>query len=63
MMDELRTLTQEREERERQRMKAELEALRFQINPHFVSNTLNSIRLDGARRQGGRDCRHDPARS
>jgi two-component system sensor histidine kinase YesM len=45
MMVELRTLTQEREERERQRMKAELEALRFQISPHFVSNTLNSIRL------------------
>ena len=45
MMEELRTLTQEREERERQRMKAELEALRFQISPHFVSNTLNSIRL------------------
>jgi two-component system sensor histidine kinase YesM len=45
MMEELRSLTQEREERERQRMKAELEALRFQISPHFVSNTLNSIRL------------------
>ncbi len=45
MMEELHTLTQEREERERQRMKAELEALRFQISPHFVSNTLNSIRL------------------
>jgi two-component system, sensor histidine kinase YesM len=45
MMEELRGLTQEREDRERQRMKAELEALRFQISPHFVSNTLNSIRL------------------
>jgi len=38
-------ITVEREERERLRMKAELEALRFQIDPHFVSNTLNSIRL------------------
>jgi two-component system sensor histidine kinase YesM len=38
-------ITVEREERERERMKAELEALRFQIDPHFVSNTLNSIRL------------------
>ena len=38
-------ITVEREERERARMKAEMEALRFQIDPHFVSNTLNSIRL------------------
>ncbi len=38
-------ITVEREERERARMKAELDALRFQIDPHFVSNTLNSIRL------------------
>jgi two-component system, sensor histidine kinase YesM len=40
-----RFITTEREERERARMKAELAALRFQIDPHFVSNTLNSIRL------------------
>jgi two-component system sensor histidine kinase YesM len=45
MMDQIRSLTLEKEERNRQRMKAEREALRFQINPHFVSNTLNSIRL------------------
>jgi two-component system sensor histidine kinase YesM len=45
MMDEIRQLTREREQRERERVKAELEALRFQINPHFVSNTLSSIRL------------------
>lgn len=38
-------ITVEREERERERLKTELEALRFQIDPHFVSNTLNSIRL------------------
>jgi signal transduction histidine kinase len=38
-------ITVDREERERERMKTELEALRFQIDPHFVSNTLNSIRL------------------
>ena len=45
MMEEIRTLTLEKEVQDRQRMKAEIEALRFQINPHFVSNTLNSIRL------------------
>jgi two-component system sensor histidine kinase YesM len=45
MMDRIRALTREKDERDRQRMKAEMEALRFQINPHFVSNTLNSIRL------------------
>jgi two-component system sensor histidine kinase YesM len=45
MMEQIRSLTAEKEQRERQRMKAEMEALRFQINPHFVSNTLNSIRL------------------
>ena len=45
MMDEIRELTREREQRERERVKAELEALRFQINPHFISNTLSSIRL------------------
>jgi len=38
-------LARERELRERERVKAELEALRFQISPHFVSNTLSSIRL------------------
>jgi two-component system sensor histidine kinase YesM len=45
MMDAIRQLTREREQREQERVKAELEALRFQINPHFVSNTLSSIRL------------------
>jgi signal transduction histidine kinase len=38
-------LAREREQRERERVRAELEALRFQINPHFVSNTLGSVRL------------------
>jgi len=45
MMDQIRSLTAEKEERNRQRLKVEMEALRFQINPHFISNTLNSIRL------------------
>lgn len=35
----------EHERLERDRIAAELEALRYQINPHFISNTLNSIRM------------------
>jgi two-component system sensor histidine kinase YesM len=38
-------LAAERERTERDRLAAELEALRYQINPHFIANTLNSIRL------------------
>ena len=30
---------------ERERLATELEALRYQINPHFIANTLNSIKL------------------
>jgi two-component system, sensor histidine kinase YesM len=29
----------------REKLTAEIQALQFQINPHFISNTLNSIRL------------------
>lgn len=45
MVGEIESLIADREERERERLAAELEALRYQINPHFVANTLNSIRL------------------
>ena len=38
-------LSSERERTERERLAIELEALRYQINPHFIANTLNSIRL------------------
>jgi len=44
----------ERERTERERLAAELEALRYQINPHFIANTLNSIKLmASAARAGG----------
>lgn len=45
MVEETERLQDERERMERDRLAAELEALRYQINPHFISNTLNSIRL------------------
>jgi len=38
-------LDAERRRAERERLTAELEALRYQINPHFIANTLNSIKL------------------
>jgi len=45
MVEETERLQAEREEMERDRLAAELDALRYQINPHFITNTLNSIRL------------------
>ncbi len=45
MVEETERLVRERERSERERLSAELDALRYQINPHFVANTLNSIRL------------------
>ena len=45
MVDESRRLAAERDLSERERLSAELDALRYRIDPHFVVNTLSSIRL------------------
>lgn len=45
MVLEIKNLMRERDFKERERSKAEIEALQSQINPHFISNTLGSIRL------------------
>jgi two-component system, sensor histidine kinase YesM len=45
MVEETHRLQAERERTERERLATELDALRYQINPHFIANTLNSIRL------------------
>jgi len=45
MVGEIDLLTTEIKEEQKERLKAEIEALRYQLNPHFLCNTLNSIRL------------------
>ncbi|MBB6671421.1 cache domain-containing sensor histidine kinase [Cohnella nanjingensis] len=45
MMDRIKALIRQREEEEKAKRKAEFAALQSQINPHFMINTLNSIRL------------------
>lgn len=54
MVEETQRLQAERARSERERLAAELDALRYQINPHFVANTLHSIRLmaQAARAEG-----------
>jgi len=45
MVQEIKNLIKERDKIAGEKSKAEIEALQSQINPHFISNTLNSIRL------------------
>jgi len=45
MVAEIRRLDVERQQQSQRRLEAEIQALQFQISPHFVANTLNSIRM------------------
>ncbi len=45
MVDELELLNRQIESAHSETLMREIEALRFQINPHFMCNTLNSIRM------------------
>jgi two-component system, sensor histidine kinase YesM len=45
MVKEIDNLTTAIKLKEKERLDAEIESLQYQINPHFMSNTLNSIRL------------------
>ena len=45
MVQRIDELGAARERSERERLAVELDALRYQINPHFVANTLNAIRF------------------
>lgn len=45
MVSEIAILTSEIKAEQKERLRAEIEALRYQLNPHFLCNTLNSIRM------------------
>lgn len=45
MTQKVKQLVEEIQEKERQRRKTELDALQARINPHFMFNTLNAVRL------------------
>jgi two-component system sensor histidine kinase YesM len=48
MVEEISRLTDEKDAERRERTRVEVEALRFQLNPHFICNTLNAIRLQAS---------------
>ncbi|MCF2939630.1 sensor histidine kinase [Paenibacillus alkaliterrae] len=56
MVGGIQSLIQEVERSERQKKEAELKAFHYQINPHLLFNTLNSIQWK-ARLQGAEDIR------
>lgn len=45
MMDQIKLLINQTEQQEKAKQKAEFAAMQSQINPHFLINTLNSIKL------------------
>jgi two-component system, sensor histidine kinase YesM len=45
MISRVDQLTVEKEQNEQEKNRLELQALQYQINPHFVANTLNAIRM------------------
>lgn len=45
MTGHLRALLQQNEAEQREKYQAQIQALQAQINPHFLTNTLNSIRV------------------
>jgi two-component system sensor histidine kinase YesM len=45
MVAEIGTLTQAIKNEQKERLKTEIDVLRYQLNPHFLCNALNSIRM------------------
>lgn len=45
MVSRINNLIDERDRKEKERSRAEMEALQAQINPHFVANTLSTLRF------------------